>query len=83
MIVDGLLNLFHAMFAPIVDLLPEGDFPIDAPTSSFGAVNYVARLDYLVPVLGPLQFLIAAVGATFAGLLAYRIGVFLYTKVRG
>lgn len=82
MIVDGLLNLFHSILAPIVGILPTGTFPID-DNAGQGLRQWLFRLDYLVPFVDPLLWLSTVVASSAFVFLAYRMGVFLYNKVRG
>jgi len=82
MIVDGVLNLLYTILSPAIDLLPTGTFPIPTNTGQ-GFKEAVWKLDQVVPFLSPVVWLFSVVGLTWAALLAYRVGVFLYGKIRG
>lgn len=82
MIVDGFLNLFYSILAPLFDLLPDGTFPIDENDGQ--ALNqFLYRIDYLLPVVTPLAWLGTTVAASALAFLAYRLGLLLFNKVRG
>jgi hypothetical protein len=81
-IVDGVLNLLYGILSPLVGLLPTGTFPI-ATNFGQGLKEVIWKVDYLVPFLSPFVWLFSVVALTWSALLAYRVGVFLYNKVRG
>jgi hypothetical protein len=83
MIVDGLLNLFHAILGPIVDALPKGNLPPDIFYAINGFASYVWSIDAIVPVGGPFVFMVGVVLTTVPAFITYRIGIFIYNKVRG
>jgi len=81
-IVDGILNLMFGILEPLFDLLPSGTFPIET-TGYSGFLEPLRDLDYLLPFMAPLSWLVGVASVTLAGLLAYRVGIFLYSKLRG
>jgi len=83
MIVDGLLNLFYSVLAPIVEALPTGSLPSMDGTAWNTFAQWIWSVDALVPIAGPFQFMVGLVIATVPAFLAYRVGVFIYNKIRG
>jgi len=83
MIVDWLLNALYAVISPVVDALPSASPPDVATNAAQWFIDALAAVDTFVPVRDPLLFLMGAVSTTFAGLLAYRVGLFIYNRIRG
>jgi len=82
MIVDGVLNLLYTILSPAIDLLPTGTFPIPTNTGQ-GFKEAIWKLDYAFPFLAPLLWVAGVAAATVGALLAYRVAIFAYSKLRG
>jgi len=82
MILDGVLNLLAVILSPAIDLLPTGTFPIPTNTGQ-GFKQTIWELDYAFPFLAPLLWVTGVAATTFLALLAYRVAIFAYSKLRG
>jgi len=82
-IVDGILNLFYSILAPIIEALPKGNLPEGWFSGINAFAGYLYSIDSIVPIAAPFVFLVGVIVTTLPALIAYRVGVFIYDKVRG
>lgn len=81
--MDGILNLLYGILAPIIEALPKGNLPEGVFASINGFAGYLYSIDAIVPVAGPFVFMVGVIVATIPALIAYRVGVFIFDKIRG
>lgn len=81
MIVDALLKALHALLAPVLTGLPSASLP-DFP-AVHDLAGWFGLVDGIVPVSRPLAAIWGIVQGSFAALVTYRIGLFIYNRVRG
>jgi len=82
-ITDALLTYFAALVESMVSLLPSMASPWDVVGTAGAIAKYTAPLDDVVPFFAPLNVLIKVVAVTFPALFAYRVGLWLYKRIRG
>lgn len=83
MIVDGILNMLYAILEPLVSALPTGSLPEGLGGAFNTFAQWLWSVDALVPIAGPFQFMAGVVLTTVPAFLAYRVGVFVFNKIRG
>lgn len=83
MIVDGILNLLFSILEPIVSALPTGHLPAGWTTAAGAFGGYIGSIDRIVPIAAPFTFLVGVVLSTIPALIAYRVGVWVFDKIRG
>ena len=84
MITEALLGMFYGLLHGLIALVPDVPFPLaDAGGWAADIAPYVAMLDRLVPFAEPMSAIIKLLVVAFPGLLAYRVALFLYKRVRG
>jgi hypothetical protein len=83
MVADFFLNFFHGLLEPLVSVLPTGHLPEEVGSVWNGFAGWIGSVDQLVPIAAPMQFMVGLVLATVPAFVTYRVGVFIYNKVRG
>jgi len=82
-IIDGLLNLLYAILEPLVSVLPTGNLPESGLGVWNGFAGLLASLDEFLPVAAPFRFFLNVVLVTLPAFLTFRIGVWIFDKIRG
>ena len=83
MIFDAILDLFYNLLAPILDALPDVSLP-GGVLDTFGSVQLILQqFNGWLPFLPVLSFWFHVISITFVPLLTYRIGLWIYNRVRG
>lgn len=83
MIADFFLNFFYSILSPLVDALPTGELPPEVGSVWNGFAGWIGSVDQLVPIAAPFRFMVSVVVATVPAFITYRVGVFVYNKIRG
>lgn len=83
MITDAILGFLAAILEPIVNALPHGTSPWDVNNTAGQIAKYTAPINAVVPIFGPLNAIVKVIAVTFPALLTYRIGLWLYNRIRG
>jgi len=82
--VDWFLALLDTILGPVLDALPVAELP---GTWAAEAVNQVGvwlhTIDYYMPIEAPILFLVSAMAGALPALLAYRIALFIWKRIRG
>jgi hypothetical protein len=82
-IVDGLLNFLLSLLRPLLGALPKAGMPAEVNDTAVNISDWLAQLDYYVPIMGPLRALILALQAAVPALLAFACGLWFYRRLRG
>ena len=83
MITDAILSFFAAILEPVVSALPHGTTPWDVANTAGQIAKYTTPINEVVPIFGPLNAIVKVISVTFPALLTYRIGLWLYKRIRG
>lgn len=83
MILDGLLNFLSGLLEPVIAVLPTGELPAGVNAGAANFATAIQQVDYFVPILGPLNFVLLLFISAVPALVTYRIGMFVFDKVRG
>lgn len=83
MIVDLVLELLAGILSTFMDLLPAGDPPFNGSSLGGSIAAALMPINRVVPFMAPLEAILTVVVVTFPALLGYRVGLFLYKRVRG
>lgn len=83
MIVDFFLSFVASILEPITSALPQASMPsaFGSLSGNIGAMIY--KVDYYIPVQGPLHTLALALYVGWIPILSFAIGLFIYRRVRG
>lgn len=82
MIVDGFLRFLLGILEPIVSSIPQANLPAGIIDGWGYVMNWTYLLDYYVPVMGPFRFVLGALFGLLPALVAYRIGLWVFARVR-
>lgn len=83
MIVDYFLNLLSGILSPIVDALPQGSLPAGVFDASDEFTTLVQSLNGYIPVIGIASFWSHLLLITFPLFVSYRVGLWIYNRIRG